>query len=602
MNLNKLLLIALLGLLTISSCKKDDENTDDDDPVMLPDNVAEITENIYSYVGDDEYYSMFVVTTDGVIAIESVSTSHSEGLLEAIREVTDQPVKYMLHSHDHWDSASGGQVFKDAGATTVAHTEAVKSMTANTGPDMVVPDESWEGCQSNIVLGETTVEMHYFGINHGQGMTVFIVAGTKVAYIADLVTPNRVLFTIVPDFNIPEWERSLEEIILMDFDKAVYGRNDSPDALNGGTKEDVETNLQLIRDIRGGFFAELQAGTPFGAIPTTLELPQYEDFTGYEDWLPMNVWRIALDALMGPYPIATVNPCVMHADPAAPSQASGITQGEAAEIADGVYSYAEGGGPFSMFVVTDEGVLVFESYNSSHSRGLLEAIAGVTSQPVRYLFHSHDHWDHSSGGQVFKDAGATVIAHKEAYDVMETNPGPDMVVPDEFWEGCESSITLGGTTVEMHFLGINHGLGMTVFLVPDKQVAFVADLVTPNRVLFAMVPDFNIPEWERSIERIIDMDFTKAVYSHNEDPNANSVGGDKQDAIDNLQLIRDIRTAIAAEAQSGTPTADIPAAVKLPQYQNLVGYDAWFTMNVWRIYLDDQMGPYPWRPDVPCGD
>lgn len=492
-------------------------------------------------------------------------------------------------------------MFKDAGATTVAHMEAFKAMQANTGPDMAVPDENWEGCQENTTLGGTTVEMHYFGVNHGQGMTVFLVAGSKVAYISDLVTPHRVLFSIVPDYNIPEWERTLEEILLLDFDKAVYARDDSPDALKGGTKEDVETNLQLIRDIRGGFFSELQAGTPFGAIPTSLELPQYENYTGYDDWLPMNVWRIALDALMGPYPIAEVHPCVMHTEPATPSQAGGVTQGEAAEIADGVYSYAEGGGPFSMFVVTNEGVLAFESYNSSHSRGLLEAIEGVTTQPVRYMFHSHDHWDHSSGGQVFKDAGAITVAHKEAYDVMESNPGPDMVVPDQSWEGCQSSITLGGVTVEMHYLGINHGLGMTVFLIPEKQVAFVADLVTPNRVMFAMVPDFNIPEWERSLERIIDMDFTKAVYSHNEDANANNIGGDKQDVIDNLQLIRDIRAAIADEVQNGTPAAEIPATVKLPQYQNLVGYDAWITMNVWRIYLDEQMGPYPWRPDVPCG-
>lgn len=77
MNLNKLLLFALLALLTISSCKKDDENTDDDDPVMLPESVAEISENIYSYVGDDGNHSMFVVTDEGVIAIESFSTSHA---------------------------------------------------------------------------------------------------------------------------------------------------------------------------------------------------------------------------------------------------------------------------------------------------------------------------------------------------------------------------------------------------------------------------------------------------------------------------------------------------------------------------------------------
>ena len=29
------------------------------------------------------------------------------------------------------------------------------------------------------------------------------------------------MFTIVPDFNLKEWERSLEEVLLIDFDKFV---------------------------------------------------------------------------------------------------------------------------------------------------------------------------------------------------------------------------------------------------------------------------------------------------------------------------------------------------------------------------------------------
>ena len=187
----------------------------------LPDHTAKIAEGVYSY-GPEHYFSMFVVTGEGVIAIESVNTEHAKGLLQAIRGVTDQPVKYMLHSHNHWDHASGGQVFKDAGAKTVAHAEAVEWMKANTGRDMVVPDESWSGNRKDITLGDTTIELHYLGMNHGLGMTVFLLPKQKVAYVADIVTPNRVLFTIVPDFNIREWERSIEELIKLDFDQAVY--------------------------------------------------------------------------------------------------------------------------------------------------------------------------------------------------------------------------------------------------------------------------------------------------------------------------------------------------------------------------------------------
>lgn len=268
----------------------------------LPKGVARIAENVYSYVGYGAYYSMFMVTSDGVIAIESVDSKHATGMVEAIKKVTDQPIKYLLHSHNHWDHASGGKVFKAAGATTIAHVEAYEWMKANTGQDMVVPDESWAGNQKDITMGGITVELHYLGMNHGLGMTVFLIPDRKVAYIADLVTPNRVLMSVVPDFNIREWERSIEEILEMDFDKAIFSHNESPNALTGGTKQDARDNLQLIRDIRMGIYAEFQKGTNAYEIPSKLKLPQYKDWVMYEEWLPMNIWRVLLDEFMGPFP------------------------------------------------------------------------------------------------------------------------------------------------------------------------------------------------------------------------------------------------------------------------------------------------------------
>ena len=268
----------------------------------LPEHTAMIADGVYSYGPGNGYISMFVVTGEGVIAIESVSTEHAKGFLQAISQVTDQPVKYLLHSHNHWDHASGGQVFRDAGATILAHTEAVEWMKVNTGRDMVVPDESWSGNRKDITLGDTTIELHYLGMNHGFGMTVFRLPEQKIAYIADLVTPHRVLFTIVPDFNIREWERSLEEVIELDFDKAVYSHSNLPNALQGGTKQHTIENLQFIRDLRAAIHAEFKKGTNPMMVPDIVQLPKYKDWAMYDQWLAMNAWRILLDDHMGPFP------------------------------------------------------------------------------------------------------------------------------------------------------------------------------------------------------------------------------------------------------------------------------------------------------------
>ena len=261
-----------------------------------------VAENIYAYgSAASDYYSMFVVTDDGVVAFESVSTQHATGLLQAIRKVTDRPVKYLLHSHNHWDHASGGKVFQDAGAVTLAHVEAAKWMKANTGKDMAVPTESWSGDRKDIVLGDTTIELHYLGMNHGLGMTVFVLPKQRVAYVADLVTPHRVLFTVVPDFNIREWERSLTALMKLSFDVAVYSHNHGPNSPRGD-KSDVTAQLDFIRDLRNAIYAEFKKGTNPMMVPATVELPKYQHWKMYDQWLEMNAWRIMMDEFMGPFP------------------------------------------------------------------------------------------------------------------------------------------------------------------------------------------------------------------------------------------------------------------------------------------------------------
>lgn len=267
-----------------------------------------------------------------------------------------------------------------------------------------------------------------------------------------------------------------------------------------------------------------------------------------------------------------------------------------AKIADDIYSYGATGDAQSMFVITGEGVIAFESFNSEHAQGMLQAIMAVTDEPVKYLLHSHNHWDHASGGQVFKDVGAKSMAHIEAFEWMVANPGRDMAVPDESWGGTQKKITLGKITVDLHYMGMNHGLGMTIFHLPEQKVAYIADLAVPNRVLFSIVPDFNIKEWERSLEEILKLDFERAVYSHNNKENA-LAGGTKQDAIDNLQFIRDLREAMYAEFNKGTNPMMVPSVVQVPKYKDWAMYDQWLEMNAWRLLLDDFMGPFPWRPD-----
>ena len=71
--------------------------------------------------------------------------------------------------------------------------------------------------------------------------------------------------------------------------------------MQGGTKQDVTDALQFIWDLRAAIYAEFKKGTSPFKVPGIVRLPKYEPWSGYEQWLEMNAWRIMMDDWMGPY-------------------------------------------------------------------------------------------------------------------------------------------------------------------------------------------------------------------------------------------------------------------------------------------------------------
>jgi glyoxylase-like metal-dependent hydrolase (beta-lactamase superfamily II) len=263
--------------------------------------LLEVEEGVYSYGGPSTYISMFVVSDSGVIVIDPMSAEHAEGLMAAIRSVTNQPIRYLVYSHNHWDHSTGGKVFKDEGATIIAHVDADEWIRSNPHPDLIPPDEGWGGSRKNIVLGNTTLELYHFGPSHGRGMTISVVAGSRVAYVADLVAPKRLPYFFLPDFNVTELERTLQEMATLDIDKVVYTHNSQPGPLQGGTGQDFIETLQFLTDLRAEIAAEVAQGTPPRQAPDAVKLPKYEDWLMYDQWLALNAWKLFFEDHLGPF-------------------------------------------------------------------------------------------------------------------------------------------------------------------------------------------------------------------------------------------------------------------------------------------------------------
>ena len=183
------------------------------------------------------------------------------------------------------------------------------------------------------------------------------------------------------------------------------------------------------------------------------------------------------------------------------------------ELAPGLYSYGAFG-ERGIVVITDEGVTVTDPTSPEHAAAMRAAISEITDQPVKYVVYSHEHWDHTLGGQIFKDEGAVFVSHENCVPFFERRPHPELVMPDQTVKGGER-IELGGRALKLMYFGLNHGDCQLVMQLEGTDVLFVSDLVTPFSVGLGTMPDYDPGEWVRTLKEIEAMDgWSRMVGNH----------------------------------------------------------------------------------------
>ena len=242
---------------------------------------------------------------------------------------------------------------------------------------------------------------------------------------------------------------------------------------------------------------------------------------------------------------------------------------ETNEVADGVYSFRFRGHR-TMFITTDEGIIVTDPINERAAPKLMAAIRAVSDKPIKYMIYSHEHRDHVSGGQIFKDAGATVIAQEKCVGALKKNP--KAVAPDETFSDSKT-ITLGDKTVELSYLGPNHGNCLTVMHLPEQRLLFTVDIVTPKSVMFRdLRGDFFASL--ATLKKLQKMDIDRIMPGH-------GVPVAPASAIDGMiGYMEDLSSKVKVAMETHQELEAIKKAVDLSKYQNWRNADRFLMMNI----------------------
>ena len=191
--------------------------------------------------------------------------------------------------------------------------------------------------------------------------------------------------------------------------------------------------------------------------------------------------------------------------------------------------------------VTGEGVILVDDMFDRNHADILAQLKQLTSQPLKYVFNTHQHDDHA-GGDAKMLPIAEVIAHRNVRinliakrpPFFEDTPGTPIGLPRVTFAD-EASVFLGGKEVRARHFGRGHTNGDAIIYFPDLGVIHTGDLFLATRAAGGRrgasaqpaqerppgVPAFidysqggSFMEWSTTLERTLKLDFDTVIPGH----------------------------------------------------------------------------------------
>ena len=266
-------------------------------PGIEPIATEKLAENLYAFRWGP-YRSLFMVTDAGVIVTDPISTDAAHHYRKAIAQVTDQPVKYVVYSHAHWDHASGGKIFKDEGATFISQQRCINNFSDSPNPDIVAPDITFDKTYS-VELGGQSLDLYYFGPSHGTCLIVMIPNPHKMVYTVDIMTPRPAGGGYLPwdpqvaDFhfyNAVEYLQALEALVKDKNINTVIGAHLVPlpqgkgkfsAAPSTGPVIQITERREFWEKLMQAVKSEMDSGTESFMVSAKLDKTPWENIRGY---------------------------------------------------------------------------------------------------------------------------------------------------------------------------------------------------------------------------------------------------------------------------------------------------------------------------------
>jgi glyoxylase-like metal-dependent hydrolase (beta-lactamase superfamily II) len=260
--------------------------------------LGRIAEDVYTFRYEN-HVSMFIVTDEGVILTDPCGQGNPRTpslIKEAIRAVTDQPVKYLLYSHWGADHGIGGLVFADT-ARFVSQRNAAPKIAAANDPASPVPDTTFDR-EMSIELGGKKVDLYAADLSPADDYFILHYPRGRVIMTVDYVQPRCIPFRTLlghPDRIVDRLQWIYDNL---DFDVLLSGHA-APQQT--GTRQDVLEQRQYYLDLSGAIDSARAAGLADASAEMEAKVraalaPKYGSWRRFDMFLGLNIegmirWR-----------------------------------------------------------------------------------------------------------------------------------------------------------------------------------------------------------------------------------------------------------------------------------------------------------------------
>lgn len=248
------------------------------------------------------------------------------------------------------------------------------------------------------------------------------------------------------------------------------------------------------------------------------------------------------------------------------------------------------------FIVTDEGVVVFDALGTpSLANLLLTKIRSVTDKPILKVIVSHYHADHIYGLQVFKEQGAQIIAPKGVMDYLASTSASERLEERQFslepWVNETTYLVTpdiiidqamefkhGNTHFTIDVLGSAHSDGDLTLYVEPERVLFSGDIIFEGRVPY--LGDANTKKWLATLTKMEVGKIAALIPGHGpaaENPN--------QAISATRNYLAKIRSVMAKAVENLDDFAETYTKTDWSEFEKLPAFEEANRRNAYQVFL-----------------